>query len=297
MPHDHRETEARNPASNNLDELTPLQIVQLMNTEDRRLIAAVSSQSEVIALAITLIAERLTAGGRLIYLAAGTSGRLGVLDAVECQPTFCMPPGQIIGVIAGGFPALSQAIDGVEDRAELAERDLATVQLGERDVVVAIAMSGRTPYALGGIVFARRHRAYTIGISCNPESELAALVDLAISPVVGPEVLSGSTRLKAATATKMILNMISTGVMVRLGKTYSNLMVDLKASTPELRGRASRSLRSLTGLSEEEADALLKQCEGELKTALVAHLGSLTPAAARQRLAAAQGGVRQALGK
>jgi N-acetylmuramic acid 6-phosphate etherase len=295
VPLDRLETEGRNPASSNLDELTPLEIVQLMSMEDRRLISAVSSQSELIALAITIIAERLAAGGRLIYIGAGTSGRLGVLDATECPPTFNSPPTQVVGLIAGGFAALTQAVEGAEDRPELAEQDLTALRLNERDVLVGIATSGRTPYVLGGIVYARRHGAYTIGISCNPGSELGTLVELAITPVAGPEVLSGSTRLKAGTATKMVLNMLSTGAMVRLGKTYGNLMVDLRATNSKLRARSNRIVRLLTGLDSTEADSLLKNCDGELKTALVSFLARVPPPEARQRLTLAQGRVRDAL--
>src|ERR1700758_2105752 len=183
---DHLETEARNPASTNLDELTSLEIVRLMNAEDARIIPAVASQAEAIARAIEVIADRLRAGGRLVYVGAGTSGRLGVLDATECPPTFSSPPGQVVGVIAGGPNALTQAVEGAEDHPEFAEQDLAALQLNERDVVVGIATSGRTPYVLGAVAYARKQGAYTIGLSCNPESDLAGLAELAITPVVGP---------------------------------------------------------------------------------------------------------------
>jgi N-acetylmuramic acid 6-phosphate etherase len=222
---DHLQTEARNPASTNLDELTPLQLVRLMNAEDARVIPAVASQAEAIARAVDVIADRLRRGGRLVYLGAGTSGRLGVLDASECPPTFSSPPGQVVGVIAGGPAALTRAVEGAEDHPEFAERDLDAIGLSAADVLVGIATSGRTPYAQGGICHARRLGAYTIGLSCNPDSELLPLVDLAITPVVGPEVLTGSTRMKAGTATKLVLNLLSTGAMVSLGKTYGNLMV------------------------------------------------------------------------
>src|SRR5438105_11943978 len=232
---DHLQTEARNPASTNLDELTPLQLVQLMNREDSQVITAVATQAEVIAQAIAIIAERLRVGGRLIYVGAGTSGRLGVLDATECPPTFNSPPGQVVGIIAGGPTALTRAVEGAEDRPELAERDLAALQLSGQDVLVGIATSGRTPYVLGALHYAKRQGTPTIGLSCNPQSDLSGVADLAITPVVGPEVLSGSTRLKAGTATKLVLNMISTGAMVQLGKIYGNLMVDLRATNSKLR--------------------------------------------------------------
>jgi N-acetylmuramic acid 6-phosphate etherase len=286
---DHLQTEGRNPASTNLDELTPLQIVRLMNAEDARVITAVASQEEAIARAIAVITERMRAGGRLAYVGAGTSGRLGVLDASECPPTFNSPPGQVVGLIAGGHAALTRAIEGAEDRPELAAEDLDAIQFTGRDVLVGIATSGRTPYVLGAVAHARRLGAFTIGLSCNTDSDLSRVVELPIVPVVGPEVLSGSTRLKAGTATKLVLNMLTTGTMVQLGKTFGNLMVDLRATNSKLRARANRIVRTLTGLNTEEADALLQRCGGEVKTALVVHRTGTTPEAARQLLEQAGG--------
>jgi N-acetylmuramic acid 6-phosphate etherase len=288
---DHLQTEARNPASTNLDELTPLELVRLMNAEDARVIAAVAEQAQAIARAVEVISDRLRQGGRLVYLGAGTSGRLGVLDAAECPPTFSSPPEQVLGVIAGGAAALTRAVEGAEDHPEYAERDLQAVGLGPGDVLVGIATSGRTPYVQGGARYARGLGAFTIGLSCNPDSELLSLVDLAITPVVGPEVLTGSTRLKAGTATKLVLNMLSTGTMVRLGKTYGNLMVDLKATNSKLRARTNRIVRQLTGLPSAEADEVLRQCGGELKTALVARLAGVTAEEARERLRSVGGQV------
>jgi N-acetylmuramic acid 6-phosphate etherase len=288
-------TEARNPASTNLDELGALDIVRLMNAEDGRVIPAVAAQAERIAQAIEAIADRLRAGGRLIYVGAGTSGRLGVLDATECPPTFNSPPGQAVGLIAGGPTALTQAVEGAEDHPEYADRDLEAVRLTAQDVLCGIATSGRTPYVLGAARYARGLGAFTIGLSCNPDSALGGLVDLDITVAVGPEVLSGSTRLKAGTATKLVLNMLTTGAMIRLGKTFGNLMVDLKATNNKLRARTNRIIRILTGLDTGAAEVLLKQCNGELKTALVAQLGRLPPEQARERLRAAGGQVRQAL--
>jgi N-acetylmuramic acid 6-phosphate etherase len=292
---DHLQTEARNPSSTGLDELTALEIVRLMSAEDATVAAAVAAQAEPIARAIDVIADRLRRGGRLVYAGAGTSGRLGVLDATECPPTFSSPPGQVVGVIAGGPKAVTQAVEGAEDHPEFAEQDLAALGLGAADVLVGIATSGRTPYVLGAVAYARRHGAATVGLSCNPDSEVAAAADLAITVVVGPEVLSGSTRLKAGTATKLVLNMLSTGAMVRLGKTFGNLMVDLRATNAKLRARTNRIVRQLTGLPADEADALLRRCDGELKTALVARLANLTPDEARARLQEAGGQVRPAL--
>jgi N-acetylmuramic acid 6-phosphate etherase len=293
---DHLLTEARNPASTKLDELTPLELARLMNAEDACVIPAVGSQVEVIARAIDVIADRLRAGGRLVYVGAGTSGRLGVLDATECPPTFNTPPGQVVGVIAGGHEALTRSVEGAEDHPEYGLRDLEALRITSRDVVVGIATSGRTPYVLGAVSYARQQGVFTIGIACNANADLNPAVDLAITLLVGPEVLSGSTRLKAGTATKLVLNMLSTGAMVRLGKTYGNLMVDLRATNSKLRARTNRIVRGLTGLSRQEADQLLKRCDGDLKTALVARLRGVEPEEARARLAAANGQVRQALG-
>ena len=292
---DHLQTEARNPASMNLDELTALQIVRLMNAEDGRVIPAVATQEDAIARAIEIIADNLRGGGRLIYVGAGTSGRLGVLDATECPPTFNSEPGQVVGLIAGGPTALTRAVEGAEDHPEFAERDLAAIDFSGKDVLVGIATSGRTPYVLGAMAYAKKLGAPAIGLSCNPGSELANAADIAITPVVGPEILSGSTRLKAGTATKLVLNMLTTGAMVRLGKTFGNLMVDLRATNSKLRARTNRIVRILTGLSHDEAAALLQSCGGELKTALVVQQAHVAPDDARKRLAQAGGQVRKAL--
>ncbi|HYT93056.1 MAG TPA: N-acetylmuramic acid 6-phosphate etherase, partial [Gemmataceae bacterium] len=264
--------------------------------EDALVAAAMATQADAIAHAIDLIAERLRQGGRLIYAGAGTSGRLGVLDATECPPTFNSPPGQVAGIIAGGREALTRAVEGAEDHPEFAERDLAALHVGAGDVVAGIATSGRTPYVLGAVAYARRQGIFTIGISCNRESELAPVVDLAITPIVGPEIVSGSTRLKAGTATKLVLNMLTTGAMVRLGKTFGDLMVDLRVTNNKLRIRCNRIVRQVMGLATEAADELLQRCGGEVKTALVAHLAAVEPEEARRRLSAADGRVRAALG-
>jgi N-acetylmuramic acid 6-phosphate etherase len=293
---DHLQTEARNPASAELDKLTTLRLVQLMNDEDARVVPAVATQAEAIARAIDVIAERLRDGGRLIYLGAGTSGRLGVLDASECPPTFNAPPGLVVGVIAGGPSALTRSVEGAEDHPEFAINDLAAVSLSSRDVLVGIATSGRTPYVLAAVDHARQLGAFTIGLSCNPNADIISRVDLAITPVVGPEVLSGSTRMKAGTATKLVLNMLSTGAMVRLGKTYGNLMVDVRATNEKLRHRTNRIVREATGLDDIAADTLLEKCGRELKTALVAQLAHVSAEEARERLRKANGRVRAAVG-
>jgi N-acetylmuramic acid 6-phosphate etherase len=295
MSLDHLQTEARNPASMNLDELTPLEIARLMNREDGRAVEAVATQAEAIAKAVELIAERLRAGGRLVYGGAGTSGRLGVLDATECPPTFNAPPGQVVGVIAGGPAALTRAVEGAEDHPEFGAQDLKALNFGAQDIFVGIATSGRTPYVIGACDYARSVGAAAIGLACNTDSELEAHVDLMIKPVVGPEVLSGSTRLKAGTATKLVLNTLTTGAMVRLGKCFGNLMVDLRATNSKLRARTNRIVRIITGQDHTAADDLLQRCSGELKTALVVHQSQVTPDEARALLDQHGGRVGEAL--
>lgn len=266
-----------------------------MNAEDAGVARAVAEQADVIAAAIDVIVDRMRHGGRLIYFGAGTSGRLGVLDASECPPTFSTPPGLVIGLIAGGPAALTRAIEGAEDCPEAAVSELQRVALCDRDVAVGIATSGRTPWVIGGLQFARRTGAFTLAVVCTPDSAVAAEADLAIVPVVGPEVITGSTRLKAGTATKMVLNMLTTGAMIRLGKTWGNLMVDLTATNEKLRDRSCRIVSELTGLTEEQAAEAIARCDGQLKTAIVTVLVGLTPGEARERLAAAGGHLRGAL--
>ena len=288
-------TEARNPASERIDTLSPLEIVRLMNAEDARVSEAVGRETERIAQAIEAIAQRLRAGGRLVYIGAGTSGRLGVLDASECPPTFSTPPEMVVGLIAGGHAALTRAIEGAEDHPERAVDDLKSIGLSQADMLVGIATSGRTPYVIGGLRYARQVGAFAIGLACNDGSALAGAADLMITPIVGPEVISGSTRLKAGTATKLVLNMLTTGAMVLLGKTYGNLMVDLKATNTKLVERTRRIVASLTGLSEEAAERKLAECDGELKTAVVAHGRGVSAAEARDLLRQAGGQLRGAL--
>jgi N-acetylmuramic acid 6-phosphate etherase len=289
-------TEGRNPASMQIDSLSAIEIVRLINEEDSSVAAAVASQADSIAVAIDAIAQRLQAGGRLIYMGAGTSGRLGVLDATECPPTFSSPPGQVIGLIAGGYDALTRAVEGAEDRPELAEQDLESVQAGPADVVVGIATSGRTPYVVAALQAARIKGCFTIALSCNQESSVGREACLAITPVVGPEVISGSTRMKAGTATKMVLNMLSTGAMIRIGKTFGNLMVDLRATNSKLRDRARRIVETVVKLDAQAAAELLGRCDGELKTAIVAGRTACSPHEARKRLKESAGQVRRAIG-
>ena len=288
-------TESRNPASNGLDQMSTIELVRLINREDAGVAVAVATQERQIAQAIELISARLKVGGRLVYVGAGTSGRLGVLDASECPPTFNAKPEQVVGLIAGGYRALQQSVEGAEDSSDLAREDLNGIGLSARDVVVGIAASGRTPYVLAALQYARSMDAATIGFTCNQGSDLVAHAEIIIAVVVGPEVLSGSTRMKAGTATKMVLNMLTTGAMVRLGKTYGNLMVDLQATNEKLVQRTLGILHQLTGLEEDAARKLLAACAGELKTAIICQRLRLQPNAGRARLAAAHGNLREAL--
>jgi N-acetylmuramic acid 6-phosphate etherase len=289
-------TEARNPASTELDRLSTIDFVRLVNSEDAKLADAVAEQAQGIARAIDLIADRLAGDGRLIYVGAGTSGRLGVLDASECPPTFSADPEQVIGMIAGGREALQRAVEGAEDSAEQGAGDLKNIKLSRRDVVVGIAASGYTPYVIGALEFAKDVGAATVGFSCNPGSPVTVQADVGISVAVGPEVLSGSTRMKAGTATKMVLNMLTTGAMVKLGKTYGNLMVDLQATNSKLVLRTIGIVQQLTDLSESDAGELLESCGGELKTSIVCYRLNVSPDVARAKLEAADGRLRTALG-
>jgi len=288
-------TEARNPLTRELDNLSALEIVNLINSEDAKIADAVAEVSGSIAQAIEVIADRLSRGGRLIYVGAGTSGRLGVLDAVECPPTFNTEPELVIGLIAGGPKGLVRAVEGAEDSRDMGRQDLQEIALGNLDVVVGIAASGRTPYVKGALDYARDTGAFAIGFSCNQGAEIIDHADLSIIPVVGPEVLSGSTRLKAGTATKMVLNMLTTGAMVRLGKTYSNLMVDLQATNAKLGERAQGIVAAVTECTRAEARELLGRCNGEVKTAIVVQNLNISPGDARARLSLVKGHLRKAL--
>lgn len=288
-------TEASNRSSVDLDSLESVEIVRLMNSEDSGVVVAVAAQASAIGAAIDAISLRLREGGRMFYLGAGTSGRLGILDASECPPTFDTDPEMVQGVIAGGDTAVRRAVEGAEDDADQAAADLDARRLRSIDCVVGISAGGSTPYVVAGLQHARAEGCLTLAITCNRNTPLAAAVEHPMELVVGPEVLTGSTRLKAGTATKMVLNMLSTGVMVRLGKTYGNLMVDLQTGNAKLRDRALRLLMRLTGLEQPSASALMSECGGELKTSVVAYRLSLSPAAARDRLAENDGGLRAAL--
>ncbi|MCF3125579.1 N-acetylmuramic acid 6-phosphate etherase [Streptomyces arenae] len=289
-------TEAFRPELSEIDRLPTLEIAQIMNGEDASVPAAVAEQLPAIAAAIDGTAERMARGGRLIYAGAGTAGRLGVLDASECPPTFNTDPSEVVGLIAGGPSAMVTAVEGAEDSKELAAEDLDALELTEDDVVVGISASGRTPYAIGAVEHAKeRYGALTIGLSCNADSALAAAAEHGIEVVVGPELLTGSTRLKAGTAQKLVLNMLSTITMIRLGKTYGNLMVDVRASNEKLRARSRRIVSLATGAADEEIETALAATDGEVKNAILTILGGVDAATAAELLAASSGHLRTAL--
>jgi N-acetylmuramic acid 6-phosphate etherase len=280
--HDRPVTERDHPASERLDLLPTLELVRVMNRADAAVAPAVERELEAVARAIDRIAERMQRGGRLVYVGAGTSGRLGVLDAAECPPTFGVAPGDVVGLIAGGDAALVRAVEGAEDRGELARQDLDRIALAAGDALVAISASGGTPYALAAVARARELGALTVAVSCNPDGELARAAELAITPVPGPEVVSGSTRLKAGTATKLVLNMLSTGAMVRLGHVRGNRMVELRPTNAKLRERAIRIVAELATVDAARAAELLA-AHGSVRAALAAAAAGPTaaPAAAR----------------
>ncbi|WP_411141482.1 N-acetylmuramic acid 6-phosphate etherase [Streptomyces sp. x-80] len=288
-------TEAFRPELAEIDRRSTLEIARTMNDEDATVPAAVAEQLPQIAAAIDGAAARMADGGRLIYAGAGTAGRLGVLDASECPPTFNTDPGEVLGLIAGGPSAMVTAVEGAEDSKELAAADLTALGLTDRDTVVGISASGRTPYAIGAVEHARAQGALTVGLSCNAGSALAAAADHGIEVVVGPELLTGSTRLKAGTAQKLVLNMVSTITMIRLGKTYGNLMVDVRASNEKLRARSRRIVALATGAPDHEIEAALAATDGEVKNAILTLLGEVDGPAAARLLADSHGHLRAAL--
>jgi len=288
-------TEQRNPASEGIDERPTEQILRIMNDEDRKVAEAVGREIPHIARAVDAIVERLERGGRLFYIGAGSSGRLGVLDASECPPTYNVPPETVQAIIAGGSRALEHSSEASEDDPALGARDLEARGFTKDDVLVGIAASGRTPYVLGAVAHARALGALTAGISCTPGSELSRAVDIAIEPLPGPEIVAGSTRMKAGTATKLVLNMLSTAVMIRLGHVCSNLMVNVKPANVKLRERAARIIAEAASVDRERALALLDEAGGTVKVAIVMARLSVTREAAVERLEAARGRVSAAL--
>jgi N-acetylmuramic acid 6-phosphate etherase len=288
-------SETRNPETMDLDNLSTLEMVTKFNQQDATVAEAVRLTLPDVAKAVDAAAASLSAGGRLIYLGAGTSGRLGVLDASECPPTFGVSHGLVVGLIAGGPGALLKAVEGAEDNAQLGVSDLQALDLKPQDMVVGIAASGRTPYVIGALRYARQLGCHTAAVSCNPASPIAHEAEIAISPVVGPEALTGSTRLKSGTAQKLVLNMISTGAMVRIGKVYQNLMVDMQATNIKLVDRACRMVCQATGCSAEEAETALKQTQYEVKTAILMVLSGIAADQAKSLLTRHKGFLRAAL--
>ncbi len=294
---DPRLTEQRNPRTERIDVASSLEIVDLLNAEDRSVAAAVHGQREAIARAIDLVVAAFRSGGRLVYVGAGTSGRLGVLDAAECPPTFGTPPALVVGVIAGGLPALVQSAEGAEDDVNAGMAAMDTVAVSPRDVVVGIAASGTTPYVRAALSRAQTIGARTVIVSCSPPPKLLVdTCDAVIVPVVGPEALTGSTRMKAGTATKLVLNTISTGAMIRMGRAYGNLMVDLMALSAKLVDRGERIVMEACGVSRERARAAIEAADRSVKLAIVMVRAGVGPDEARRRLEAAGGLVRSAVG-
>lgn len=288
-------TELRNSHTMNLDKMTPYEIARVMNQEDEKAVNAVREVLPEIALAIEGAARTLMKGGRLIYIGAGTSGRLGVLDAAECPPTFGVSRDLVVGLIAGGEKAFTEAVEGAEDSKTLCEKELKEAGLSEKDMVIGLAASGRTPYVVYGLRYASSIGCKTAAIACNKESEIGKEADIAIEPVTGPEVLTGSTRLKAGTAQKMVLNMISTGCMVGIGKVYENLMVDVKQSNEKLVVRSQNILMTATGCTRKEAEDALAEADGHVKTAVVMILSDCDTGTAGEKLLRAGGNIRKAL--
>lgn len=288
-------TEQRNPKTMELDSFSPIEIARVMNEENTNVIKAIDEVLPQVASAIEWAGEALNAGGRIIYMGAGTSGRLGVLDAVECPPTFGVSYDTVVGLIAGGEGAFVKAAEGAEDNAEAGAADLAALELESRDIVIGIAASGRTPYVIGGLRYANEAGCRTVAIACNKDSAVGAEAQLAIEPVTGPEVLTGSTRLKAGTAQKLVLNMISTGSMVAAGKVYQNLMVDVKQSNEKLRVRAQNIVMMATECTREQAAEALEACHQHVKGAIAMLLLDCDATAAEAALDEAHGHVRAAV--
>ncbi|MBC4012632.1 N-acetylmuramic acid 6-phosphate etherase [Morganella morganii] len=288
-------TESRNPASADIDSLPTLDMLRVINREDQTVALAVEKTLPQVAQVVDAVAQAFRLGGRLIYMGAGTSGRLGILDASECPPTFGTPAEQVVGLIAGGHKAILKAVENAEDNRELAVSDLKALNFSEKDVLVGIAASGRTPYVLGGMEYALSLGATVAAVSCNPDSEMSRLAGIAITPVVGPEVITGSSRMKAGTAQKLILNMITTGAMIRSGKVYGNLMADVEATNAKLVERQKRIVMAATECDRATAEQALAACDGHCKTAIVMILAQLSAGDAKALLAQHQGFICDAL--
>ncbi|HDZ9621028.1 N-acetylmuramic acid 6-phosphate etherase [Vibrio cholerae] len=291
----HLVSEGRNPDTMDIDLLSSQEIVERLNQQDKQVPLAVEAVLPQIAQAVDKITVAFKQGGRLIYLGAGTSGRLGVLDASECPPTFGVSDQMVIGLIAGGKEAMFTAQEGAEDNATLGEHDLQQIDFSSKDVLVGIAASGRTPYVIGALEYANDLGATTIALSCNPDSPIAEIAQIAISPVVGPEALTGSTRLKSGTAQKLVLNMLTTASMIRLGKSYQNLMVDVRATNRKLIARAVQIVMQATDCQREEAEALLKESHNNAKLAILMHLTGMNYEQATAKLSQSDGFLRRAM--
>ena len=291
----HLVSEGRNPDTMDIDLLSSQEIVERLNQQDKQVPLAVEAVLPQIAQAVDKITAAFKQGGRLIYLGAGTSGRLGVLDASECPPTFGVSDQMVIGLIAGGKEAMFTAQEGAEDNATLGAHDLQQIDFSSKDVLVGIAASGRTPYVIGALEYANDLGATTIALSCNPDSPIAEIAQIAISPVVGPEALTGSTRLKSGTAQKLVLNMLTTASMIRLGKSYQTLMVDVRATNRKLIARAVRIVMQATDCQREEAEALLKESHNNAKLAILMHLTGMNYEQATAKLSQSDGFLRRAM--
>src|SRR6195256_2645019 len=290
-------TEAINPATLAIDKLSPADIVEGMLNEDRKMLAAVHREKDRIAVGVEIITQALRHGGRIVFVGAGTSGRLGVLESAEMPPTFGTDPDLVLAIMAGGKNAILRAKEGVEDNYEEGARSVNRLDPTKRDVVIGVSASGMTPFVRGALTRARRAGSKIIFVTCDPRTELQTFVDLTIAPSVGPEVIAGSTRLKAGTATKLVLNMLTTASMVRIGKTYGNLMVDVQMGSEKLRDRARRIIIIVTGLEYDEADALLRRAHWNVKAAIVMQRGALTYPKALTRLRRAHDVVRDPIGE
>ena len=289
------DTEKKNPASAHIDELSPLDMMRVIHAEDQKAVDAVTPLLPKIAETAEEIARRIRLGGRLLYCGAGTSGRLGVLDAVECPPTYGTPPELVQGVIAGGTNAMFRAKEGAEDDERLGEDDLAALSVTELDTVVGLSASGRTPYVVGALRYAKQQGAFTVAVACASKSPIAAIADVDLTALTGAEVVTGSTRMKAGTAQKMILNMLSTGAMIRLGKVYGNLMVDVAATNEKLRERALRIVMEVSGCGREESASALQEADGRAKPAILIAAGKCTKEKAERLLQDAKGQLAAAL--
>src|SRR6266852_5383396 len=290
-------TEQPNPASEGIDALPTEQVLRIINSEDRKVAEAVESELPFIARAVDVIVNAFERGGRLFYIGAGTSGRLGVLDAAECPPTFNVPVDMVQGIVAGGEAALATATETTEDDPAIGARDLLNHGFAERDVLVGIAASGRTPYVLGAVAEAMRMGAFTIGISCTPDSELSRAVKLPITLLVGPEIVAGSTRMKSGTATKLVLNMLTTASFIRMGYVFGNLMVNVQPKNSKLADRARRIIAQAASVSDEQAGELLRAAGNSVRTAIVMSRAHISKDEAEKRLRAAGGRVTEALRK